>query len=500
MLASLPNQLITSAGQILLVPLFLVCWGQEMYGEWLTLAAAVGYLAVLDLGMQTHVVNRLNASYTRGELADYTRILHSSLFWSLLLAGTASVIAIMVGLYAPLSEWFAFSTASSGVVPIVVTLLAAQIAISVPSGIITGVYRTVGEMPRGVMLGNAQRVARFGLTALVLVFGGGLASVAIAQLLPTALAMLWALRDLRSRHLEIEFGLHKRDFRLALSQLRPSLLFSLVQGAMVITLQGSVLLVGLMFGVGAVAVFVSLRMLANLARQLAGIITNILWPDVTSLDAQGAKGKLREVHLFSVKATTLLACCAGVFLHFFGADLVQLWTAGRLEYDAALMDAFALLVALQTPWMTSMYLLLASNQHQRLSAYYMTAALAGLGLAAIFAGPFGPAGVLYGIGLAELAICGFTIPAMSCRSISQSYSMWLMQIFGRGVPVALLLYFATQWFATQLAFMNPIMRIAAALPFVSAIAFVLTFGLWLERSERQRAREVVTRLIGKRTL
>ena len=54
-------------------------WGTQTYGEWLALSAMVAYLATLDLGMQTYVVNRLNQCHARGEMGDYTRVLHTGL-------------------------------------------------------------------------------------------------------------------------------------------------------------------------------------------------------------------------------------------------------------------------------------------------------------------------------------------------------------------------------------------------------------------------------------
>ena len=53
------GHVIARLGSFLLVPLFLTYWAPIRYGEWLTMFAAVSYLATLDIGVQLAAVNRL---------------------------------------------------------------------------------------------------------------------------------------------------------------------------------------------------------------------------------------------------------------------------------------------------------------------------------------------------------------------------------------------------------------------------------------------------------
>ena len=67
-LANVVSIFISMAGHIVLTPVFLMAWGVGLYGEWLTLSAAVAYMALLDFGIQTFVVNRLTQCYALGEI------------------------------------------------------------------------------------------------------------------------------------------------------------------------------------------------------------------------------------------------------------------------------------------------------------------------------------------------------------------------------------------------------------------------------------------------
>lgn len=483
-LASGAGQLVGIVGQLLLVPLFLEAWGIALYGEWLTLTAAIGYLAALDLGLQTYVINRMNATYARGELDNYTRILHSALHWSLLLVLVAVPLVVLTLVYTPLFEVLDFSRTSHNTVVWVGGLLALHMAISIPQGLISGIYRSIGEFPRGAFIAAFQRTLHLAVTAAALVCGLSLVHVAALWLLPVVGVTAWVLSDLKERHPNIQVGLAQRDLRLALSFLAPSGMFFLLQLALLLSLQGSVMLTGALFGAATVAVFVSLRTLANLARQLMSLVTHALWPELTALEARGEYAVMASIHLFAIKATSLLGFVAAILLHFVGGDLVAMWTGGRLTFDSDLMSAFALLVALQTPWMTSMYFLLATNRHAKVSLLMLAASVSGLLLAWPLGRAFGPAGLVYGMGLSELVICGLSVPKMTCTLLERPFSQYMTQVIARGAAVGGL-SFGLIWVGVRLlGDASPVPRTLALSCAASLIAVGCGYSLWLDPEER----------------
>src|SRR5713101_6697831 len=66
-------------GQLTVVPIALYAWGKVRYGEWLVLTGLVTFLRLTDLGLQTFVVNRMCASYARGERDDMQSALDGAL-------------------------------------------------------------------------------------------------------------------------------------------------------------------------------------------------------------------------------------------------------------------------------------------------------------------------------------------------------------------------------------------------------------------------------------
>src|SRR5262245_59774850 len=108
---------------------------------------------------------------------------------------------------------------------------------------------------------------------------------------------------------------------LAGSFFGPSALFFLIQVAVGLTVQGSTLIVGSMIGAGSVALFATMRAMANLIRQLTGALNSALWPELTSLETQGRFAALREIHQLSQKLMLTVAMTTAALIHFQGAAI-----------------------------------------------------------------------------------------------------------------------------------------------------------------------------------
>lgn len=493
--ATFLSQAINALGHVFLIPLFLAYWGNILYGEWLTLSATVAYVSMLDFGMQTYIVNRLNQHFARSEMNDYMRMLHSALFLNLIISFMGLAIIFTVIAVAPIERWFHFTFTDHNTTKLVAILLAIQIISGIPQGLVTGIYRTIGEYPRGVMVGNTQRLFSIALTAVVLLIGGGLIGIASVQLLPIMWASVFVWRDLKKRHSQIRLGVERRDLRLALSLICPSALFFLIQVSTGLTVQGSTLIVGATLGAASVVLFVTLRTLTSFIRQITGALNSTLWPELTMLEVQGHYQVLRETHLLANKITLIVNLCAAIILYFTGEEVVALWTNGQINYDARLMNAFLFLLILQTPWLVSSVMLASSNNHQLLSICYIVSAVAGLGLGYVMSRHFGLVGVVYGLLIADFLICGWFIPWKTCRMIKQDFGQFLLEVVLRGVPFVLLLYTAAYWLWGIISIKQEIVRLII---FTMAIVIVgIIFGhiFWHNRQERRALHGFVCNLL-----
>ncbi len=483
-------QMVTAVGQILLVPAFLSAWGQVRYGEWLALSAAAAWAGLLEAGVPTYVGNRLNAARARGEHDEYARTLHSALLWTLGSAVVGALLAAAAAFALPLDGLLGLSATGGGAASMTAVLLVLAVLAALPAGVLGGVYRTVGEYARGQYLACAQRLLTLLVTLVALAAGAGLPLVALLQLVPLAAATLYTVRDLRRRHPQVPLGLRNASLGLAFGFLGPSLLFLLVQFAQVAALHGGTLLAGALGGAGGVVVFVTLRTPANLVRQITGSVGNALWPELTELEARERWETLRSVHLLALKATLALTLAIACALHFAGRDLVALWTGGQVAYDPALMDALLVLLVAQAPWMTSAYVLLASNRHRSLALRWTLGSalglLAGWLLARAAPAGSGLAAMVWGMAAADLLVCGVSVPWSTCRAIGQPAWLIVRDVLLRGTVACAPAWLAAAGVSALLDGTAPLLRLLVVGGAAVGAFAVASLLLWLRADERAR--------------
>ncbi len=500
-LAVFLGQGITMLGQVLVVPIFLWAWGAERYGEWLSLYAIVGYLTMLNFGMQTYVINRLNQAYTLRKIDEYNLILHSALKLFLALVCIGGVIAAAFYLLLPFERWLNFTSTTHLTTALVGILLSLQILGAIPMGLIGGTYRTFGELPRGQMIANVQRSLFFLLTALVLVLHGGLLEVAAVQLLPLIGIAVYVLIDLRRRHPEINIGISKADWRLAITFLGPSFFFFLMQVSAGFTFQGSILLVGAVVGPAAVAAYSVLRTLATLVRQIAGSINSVLWPELTSLEAITDYSRLRKVHSLLVKGSLALCATAAVFLHFEAKDIVSFWTGGRIVFDQTLMDLFLAYLVLLIPMIASSVFPAATNRHKKLAISYIVSRSLGLILAYLFSSlvigfGLGARGVILGILIGEVLTVGWYVPAFTCHILGESIKRYWLSFVFRGVPIIALQYIGA-WAINSLL-QNWLMGFLGIGAWLFVVLLIGSYFLWLSQDEKAFLGRLGAKIYAKR--
>ena len=485
------RQLINVFGQLVLLPIYLKYWGSELFGEWQILSAAVAYVGLLDFGMQTFAVNRMNQSYSRGDIPEFTRVFHTALYFSLVITGLGALLFGIGILGVPVSQWFHLAQMDSGTGRLVLLILCFQFATSLPSGVIGGVYRAIGEYSRDIFFQNIFRALVLGATAVLLISGAGVLVIALTQLSGLVGHVLFVQWDLRRRHPEVRIGLSGHDRKLFMTFIAPSSLFFLMQMSVALTLQGTTLLIGAFAGGAMVAVFIALRALANVVPQVAQAVGATLWPELTALEARQEYTRLRDAYIFASKLLLGFAVASGIFLLFSARDIVAWWTGGRIEFNESIMGALIAIQVCQTWYLASSVLLASSNNHKRLAAANLTCAATGLGIAGLIGWQSGPSFLLWGLVVAELAIPCWFVPYVACRLIKQDLGAYVRDVLGKGFVFGSLVYLVTLAVTRLPLSPGSIERIASVGAAIGIAAVAALFLFWLNRQQRQWAMSVL---------
>jgi O-antigen/teichoic acid export membrane protein len=143
--------------QFLLPPIFLRRYGVAGYGEWLTLAAAVGYLSTLNFGLQTFTNNQVAICYNRGELEEAKTLQATAMLLTLCIMLLAAMLTSIVFLL-PVNVWLGVKL-NRGVVDATLYFLGLQILLRMLMGLVVGTFLVIGVSYRGANWNNATAIS-----------------------------------------------------------------------------------------------------------------------------------------------------------------------------------------------------------------------------------------------------------------------------------------------------------------------------------------------------
>jgi len=445
--ANFLGQIISLASRVLLVPLFLTAWGVKVYGEWLLLSSMVAYLSLADLGGQLYIVNRLTQAYALGDLPQFRKTLHTGLALFLILPLAVFLGFLGLMLVFPPGSLLQITITSRQVVFLVLAILAFQFVFSLPQGILLGVYRSVGLLPRGVMLTNIMQLLALILVALGLWLHGGLPAIACLQLLPYLGVGLVAGWDLNRRFPQFRlFSLRDADLSLGLTFIRPSLHFFGIQLSQAFSIQGTVLVVGMLLGSVQVVVFSTMRTIVNLIRSFFELPSHAAWPELTRLDAQGEEEKFFLLFRAIFRATLIAAVIFMAIFHFWGENIYHVWLRKTVPYQQRVMDLFLIYMGEYLIWLTCCHPLMATNRHRTLAKMLLVSSLLNLGLAYLGGRHLGLPGVILGMIAGDLLLPFWFVPYLLNR-YQPRFSGWFFIKEMAPLILSLIVFLTLPWSA-----------------------------------------------------
>lgn len=457
--ANFLGQMINLASRLVLVPLFLLAWGVDIYGEWLLLSSVVAYLSLTDLGGQSYIVNRLTQAYAQRDIPLFRRVLHTGLALFLVIPLTAYGLFLGVALAFPLAAYLHITITGHQVVVGVLAILAFQFVFSLPQGILLGVYRAVEMLPRGVMLANLMQ-----FLTLIFVAGGlwlkwSMVPIACLQIMPYGLIALIALRDLNRRFPQFHLlSLAEANFSFGLSFLKPSLHFLLIQLGQAFAVQGTVLVVGAVLGPLQVVLFSTMRTIVNLIRSFFEQVSHAAWPEMTRLDTQQDIDKFLVLFRLILRSTLIASVIFITIFHYFGGYLYHFWLRKTVPFDQLVMDLFLLYMGQWIFWLTCSHPLLATNRHHTLAKMLFVSALLNLSLAYLGGRHLGLPGIILGMIIGDLAL-----------------PCWFVPYLLRGYQAR----FSGKFFTGELAPYIGSLIILAMVPWLAPLVFLALLVWWL---------------------
>lgn len=376
------------------VTLLLSFWGMQLYGEWLMLSAIPIYFGIGDGGFAgaacREMTMRSGAGNRRGTLAVFQST------WVLLIAVSMATSFLVFGFVqvAPLKAWLGFSSITAFEIKITLFLLVVYVLIGFQGGLLNGGFWVAGRYSKGMYLIAITQLLEFGGLAAAVTLGGGPVQAAFGLLFGRLFGTGFMWMGQRRISPWLRHGISQASFselqRLTVPALA-SLAFPLGNA---LNIQGIRLVVGIILGPSAVALFVPLRTLSRLVMQPANIINRLIEPEMAL--TYGAKDNSLFQRLFVRSCQLVIWGCFGAcFLVGPGAHWIfPAWTDGKVTMHWPSYLVLLSGVLINSIWYTALMVPYAINRHGRIAfSYALVYGIAAFGLGFIGATTMGLSGV-----------------------------------------------------------------------------------------------------------
>jgi O-antigen/teichoic acid export membrane protein len=323
--------------QVALVPVFLHFWSSDVLAAWLVIYAVGNLVLIADGGLQFRAINRFLAFRSSVDCDGRTARFYAAMLRIYRGLAGSLVILVLAGtqLVSP-STVLGFSAISNFDTAFVV--VTAGMLLTLPSGLVSGLYRARGLYGRAVGLQSWGLLAGQLGQLVAIVATGSLLAVTIAYVAAQALTAVYFLAIDAPRLFPFLRGVRaSHSWLWIVGQFRKAAPFA-VAGATDLAL--------LNLPVVLVSVFVTDRMAVaqwGLTRVVAGLLRALCVQTTLPLAAElgqdyavGLKDRLRSLYARGSVFVTVLASVVVSGLLPFWPDFFALWTHGAVPYDPSL--------------------------------------------------------------------------------------------------------------------------------------------------------------------
>src|SRR5712664_1487709 len=401
--------IVTAIVQIVSVPIFLHFWGAKLYGEWLVISAIPIYLALSDIGFGSVAGNDMTMRVAAGDREGALETFQST--WVLI--GVTSLlveIAVLGAIwFLPLTRWLNLSSVGLAEVRLVLIILSVYAIFAVQAGLVMSGFRSDGNFALSTVMYSVVRLAEWIMATIAVALGAGPLRVAGALLVARILGTFVMGWLMVRKSPWLRFGFRHARFS-SVQRLAPlAVAFMAFPVGSALSVQGMVVVVGIVLGPVAVATFSTMRTLTRLGFQIMETIKNSVWPELSA--AYGAQNwnLARKLHRTACQASLWLSILAVVFLFIAGGRIVTVWSHGRIVMDVSAFRWLLLVVVANSFWNTSSVATMASNKHQRIAAAYFAATAAATVVAYLLLPRFGLSGAAMALLIVDITVGWFVV-------------------------------------------------------------------------------------------
>jgi O-antigen/teichoic acid export membrane protein len=384
---------VTAVSAIVVTPLLLHHLGRSAFGVWVLASTVVAYLELFELGFGG-ATTKLVAEDAHVRPEQAVRMINTTFFVLVPLGIISLGVGIVVAFFFPDAVHVAAGLHNQVIV--CVAILAVGLAVSIPGDTFGG--SLIGHQRFDLLsLSNAAMgLAIAGASVVIVILHGGIVALAVATTVISVGFQLVRWGMLRHIIPEARIRLRLVD-RLRLRAAAKISGWFLSYAVLQATLAAcDVVIVGIVLGVRAAAVYAVGAKLAKAANQSLDSLAVVFFPYASATMRNREGGGLEDIVIDGVRVTLLVGALIALLLTVLAGPGIRAWVGPGYDTSAHVLVILAISVGLASPVRSIGQVLLGSGHTKVVCAVSVVEVIVNFTLSVTLAHVIGPVGVAVG--------------------------------------------------------------------------------------------------------
>jgi O-antigen/teichoic acid export membrane protein len=401
---------------LVMLPFNLDHLGAAQYGLWVLVGSVTLHFSVLDLGYGGSLV-KFVAQYRAHKDARALNEIASTMFFVLLGFGAAAyavaaIVAFNLGIIFPkispdqvqLGKWL-------------LLIIGIHVALSFPFGIYGGITSGFQRYDANNVVAIAASVGVAVVNVALLLAGYGLLTlVAATTAVRVAAFFVYRLNAYRVYpELRIRPSLYRRERLREVTGF--SVYSAVIDWANKLNYQVDELVVGVVMGSAAVAVWAVAERIISGTQRLTNQLNGVLFPVIVDSDASDDRARLQQILLLGTRLSLATVLPIAVALICLADPLVRSWTSDEMAGAVAVLQILAVAVVIRVGNATGSTLLKGAGQHRMVAFSNLGAGVVNIALSVLLVRWFGLVGVAVGTLVPVAFAAAFILNPAACRRV-----------------------------------------------------------------------------------
>lgn len=367
------SRLASTIIQLVQVPVFFHFWATSVYGDWLIINALPSYLAFSSIGFGSVASNEMTMLNSAGDREGALRVFQSCWWLIALVCSAVGVLMVPVLVFIPFGSILNVHAISESDIKWIVFYLGVSVLLGQLEQLMSAAYTCVARYSLGQFIKSILTLAAFCAMIIPIVLGYGPRTTAMVFAAANCLGTVVFGLLMRRNIPWIRFGWRRAKFS-EIRRLAPlAIAFMGFPIGNALNLQGTLMAIQYALGPVEVAIFASARTVSRVALQMVQMINTTFWPEVSLAYGASNLDTIRALHRRACQMAGIFAIAVALGMMTLGPWFLTHWTGGHVPPSRPLLAILLLVVIIYSLWSTSSLLPSATNQHQRLAAWYITA-------------------------------------------------------------------------------------------------------------------------------